>query len=56
MDLIFDKDEYKFKIDQISSNSPYDISSRNTLYTIINKNASCDDFGDECTFTWDEVK
>ena len=56
LDLIFDKDEYKFQIGQISSNSPYDVSSWENLHTVINKNVSCDDFGDECTFTWDEVK
>lgn len=56
LDLIFVKDEYKFQIDQISSDSPYDISSWENLHTVVNKNVSCDDFGDECTFTWDEVK
>lgn len=50
------RDSYTFQIDQVEANSYYDSNYWNNLRTVVNKNVSCDNFDDKCTFTWDEVK
>lgn len=48
------KSKYTFHIDQVSSSNYYDIERWNTLRKVNNGNVSCD--GDDCTFTWEEIK
>ena len=60
MDLLFgdysSKQQYKFHIEQVPATSYYDPNywDLNKLRKVTNKNVSCS--GDDCTFTWEEIK
>ena len=53
-----DRSKYKFHIKQVEASTYYDSDSwTSTLQEeVSNKNASCDDDYEDCTFSWDEIK